>query len=300
MAPKLLTCRFVGHIRKFRLISLAILVSAAASAQPAGQGKARETPSRERLTTSAWETLDKGLQDGDSEHRKKAITAAGTIGPHPDAVRRVVQTLHDKDTLVRQKAAATLGEMGSPDAIPDLKAALDDGPEVSFTAARALWSLGDSSGTEIFWQVMQGERKDGPGFLEGALRNAKHRLTPGQLAVMGAKEAAGLFGPGAFAIDAVQEIVKDAKKSSGAAGRVVVAEIFAKDANPNTVSLLEWALHDDSSAVRGAVAQALGECGNPDTVLKLEPLLSDDSHGTRYMAAAAIIRLNLKFEAHDR
>jgi HEAT repeat protein len=59
--------------------------------------------------------------------------------------------------------------------------------------------------------------------------------------------------------------------------------------------LLEWALHDDSSAVRGTVAQALGACGNQETILKLEPLLSDDSHGTRYMAAAAIIRLNLKF-----
>jgi HEAT repeat protein len=117
---------------------------------------------------------------------------------------------------------------------------------------------------------------------------------------MGAKEAAGIFGPGAFAIDALQEVVKEVKKSGGAAGRVVVAGILAKDADPNTVSLLEWALHDDSSAVRGAVAEALGECGNKDTTLKLEPLLSDDSHGTRYMAAAAIIRLNLKFESLAR
>jgi hypothetical protein len=29
--------------------------------------------------------------------------------------------------------------------------------------------------------------------------------------------------------------------------------------------------------------------------VKLAPLLDDDSHGTRYMAAAAIIRLNLKY-----
>jgi len=265
------------------------------SAQPTLKEKVTETTSPAALSIAAWETLDKGLQDGDPERRKKAITAVGTIGASPDAVRRVVQTLHDKNTLVRQKAAATLGEMGSPDAIPELKAALDDGPEVSFTAAKALSSLGDSSGMEIFWQVMQGERKDGPGFLEGALRNAKHRLTPGQLAVMGAKEAAGVFGPGAFVVDALQEVVKDAKKSGGAGGRVIVAGILAKDPDPNTVSLLEWALRDDSSAVRGAVAQALGGCGNKDTALKLEPLLSDDSHSARYMAAAAIIRLNLKF-----
>jgi HEAT repeat protein len=78
---------------------------------------------------------------------------------------------------------------------------------------------------------------------------------------------------------------------------VVVAGILAKDPDPNTVSLLEWALRDDSSAVRAAVAKALGSCGNKDTVLKLAPLLSDDSHTARYMAAAAIIRLNLKFDA---
>ncbi|MGH9647089.1 MAG: HEAT repeat domain-containing protein [Bryobacteraceae bacterium] len=295
LAPKLLTCMSVGQIGNVRFISLAILASAAASAQPAVQDKSRETPSTSKLWSSAWETLDKGLRDGDPEHRKKALTAAGTIGAAPDAVRRVVQSLHDKNTLVRQKAAATLGEMGSPDAIPDLKAALDDGPEVSFTAAKALSSLGDSSGMEIFWQVMQGERKDGPGFVKGAVRNAKHKLSSGELAVMGAKEAAGVFGPGAFVVDILQETVKNVKQSGGAAGRVVVAGILAKDADPNTVSLLEWALRDDSSAVRGAVAQALGECGNQDTILKLEPLLSDDSHSTRYMAAAAIIRLNLKF-----
>jgi HEAT repeat protein len=282
-----------NSIPKLKLLPLLIAGSALLSGQAAL--KENTAQSSAALSNSAWETLDKGLHDSDLEHRKKAIGAVGTIGAVPDAVKRVVQTLHDKNTLVRQKAAATLGEMGSAAAIPDLKAALDDGPEVSFTAAKALWSLGDTSGLEIFWQVMLGERKEGPGFVEGALRNAKHRLSPGQLAVMGAKEAAGMFGPAAIGIDALQEIVKDVKKSSGAAGRVVVAGMLAKDRDPNTISLLEWALRDDSSAVRGAVAQALGGCGNGDTVLKLAPLLSDDSHGPRYLAAAAIIRLNLKY-----
>jgi hypothetical protein len=301
LAPQLLaSTSVVSQIGKFKWVSLVIGIGTLASAQSALKDlkeKTTETPSPALLSASAWETLDKGLQDGDADLRKKAIGAVGTIGAAPDAVRRVVQTLHDKNTLVRQKAAATLGEMGSPDAIPELKAALDDGPEVSFTAAKALSSLGDSSGMVIFWEVMQGERKDGPGFTEGLLRNVKHRLTPEQLAIMGAKEAAGVFGPGAFVVDALQEVVKGAKKSSGAAGRVVVAGILAKDPDPNTVSLLEWALRDDSSAVRAAVAQALGSCGTKDTAVKLAPLLSDDSHSARYMAAAAIIRLNLKFAA---
>lgn len=278
----------------FQWLPVAIVGGAVALAQTV---KNTQTPAPAALSASAWETLDKGLRDDDTEHRRKAIGAVGTIGAEPEAVKRVVQALHDKNTLVRQKAAATLGEMGSPDAIPELKIALDDDQaEVSFTAAKALASLGDPSGREIFWQVMQGQRKDGPGFIEGALRNAKHRLSPGQLAVMGAKEAAGMLGPASIAVDVAAELVKDVKKSSGAPGRVIVAEVIAKDPDPNSISLLEWALRDDSSTVRAAVAEALGECGTAETPTKLAPLLSDDSHAPRYMAAAAIIKLNLKFQ----
>ncbi len=184
--------------------------------------------------------------------------------------------------------------MGSRDAIPYLKAPLDDGPEVSFTAAKALWDLGDTSSREIFWQVLEGERKDTPGKLHGAIRDAKRKLSPGGLALMGAKEAAGLLGPGSMAITAVEEVVKETKKDSGAPGRTVVAGILAKDPDPYALTLLEWTLGDGSSAVRVAVAKALGDRGNQDTVLKLMPLLSDDRHAVRYMAAAAIIKLNHK------
>ena len=46
--------------------------------------------------------------------------------------------------------------------------------------------------------------------------------------------------------------------------------------------------------MRVAVAKALGERGNHDTIPKLAPLLTDDRHAVRYMAAASIIKLNLK------
>jgi HEAT repeat protein len=78
---------------------------------------------------------------------------------------------------------------------------------------------------------------------------------------------------------------------------VVVAGLLAQDPDPYNRTLLEWALGDDSSQVRVAVARALGECGNRDTIAKLTPLLSDDRHAVRYMAAASIIKLNLKFPA---
>jgi hypothetical protein len=241
----------------------------------------------------AWGVLKQGLEESDVEHRKKAITAIGTIGDVPEAVQMVGRGLGDKDRMVRQTSAAALGEMGSKDAIPLLRAALDDGPEVSFTAAKSLWELGDTSSREIFQQVIIGERSDTPGKLHSALRDAKHKLRPSQLALMGAREAAGVLGPASIGIDAVEEAVKENKKSSGAPGRAVAAGVLAKDSDPYALTLLEWALGDTSSAVREAVAKALGERGNQDTIPKLMPLLSDDRHAVRYMAAATIIKLNL-------
>jgi len=245
---------------------------------------------------AAWDTLNKGVNDGDAEHRKKAIAAAGAIGPDKQAVELVAHGLKDKDVLVRQTAAATLGEMKSPDAIPYLKAALDDSPEVSFTAAKSLWQLGDADNTrEFFQEVLEGERKDTPSKMQSAGRAAKKKLRPGSLALMGIKEATGvMFGPASFGITAVQEAIKEGKKDSGAPGRAVAAEILGKDSDPYALTLLEWALADDSWAVRVAVSKALGERGNIGSIPKLMPLLSDDHHAVRYMAAASIVRLNLK------
>ena len=246
----------------------------------------------------AWGVLNQGLEDSDVEHRKKAITAIGTIGDVPEAVQMVGRGLQDKDRIVRQTSAAALGEMGSKDAIPLLRAALDDGPEVSFTAAKSLWELGDTSSLQIFQQVIIGERSDMPGKLHSALRDAKHKLRPSQLALMGANEAAGFLGPGAIGIEAVEEALKEGKKNSGAPGRAVAAGVLAKDSDPYALTLLEWALGDSSPAVRVAVAKALGERGNQDTIPRLAPLLSDDRHAVRYMAAASIIKLSLPNHAH--
>ncbi len=242
---------------------------------------------------AAWDALTKGVDDGDASHRKTAFAAIGTIGPMKEAVEMVERGLQDRDREVRQVAAATLGEMGAKDAIPRLKAALDDSPEVSFTAARALLVLGDQNDSrDIFQAVLSGERKDTPGKMHSAMKEMKKKLTPAQLALMGVKEAAGTLGPASIGITAVQEAMKEAKKDSGTAGRAIAAENLAKDSDPYSLILLEWAIGDDNWAVRVAVAKALGERGNQETIPKLKPLLSDDHHAVRYMAAASIVKLN--------
>jgi len=251
-----------------------------------------QAPSNATVKNQAWELLTGGVQDKDAEHRKQALTALGTITKDPKALDIAKEGLRDKDTLVRQTAAAALGDIGSPDAVPYLRAVLDDGPEVSFTAAKSLWNLGDrETADEILWQVIAGERKDTPGFLQSALRKAKHKLSPAELAFAGAKEAAGMFGPASIGVEAVHEALSASKQSSAAPGRTVAAEILAKDESPNSLMLLEWALDDSNWTVRVAVAKALGERGNAETISKLLPHLDDDHHAVRYMAAAAIIKL---------
>jgi hypothetical protein len=99
----------------FKWLPLAIAFGALASGQSALKDlkeKTTETPSAALLSASAWETLDKGLQHDDSDLRKKAIGAVGTIGAAPDAVRRVVQTLHDKNTLVPPEGRGHFGRHG--------------------------------------------------------------------------------------------------------------------------------------------------------------------------------------------
>jgi HEAT repeat protein len=213
-----------------------------------------------------------------------------------EAVVMVERGLQDKDQEVRQTAAATPGEMGAQDAIPNLKQALDDSPEVSFTAAKALWKLDDTeSSRHILQEVLEGERKDAPGRLHGALRNAKKKMTPGQLALMGVKEGSGAFlGPASIGVTAIQEAIKEKKADASAAGRSVAAELLSKDTEPYSLTLLEWAVGDNSWAVRLAVAKGLGERGNQGTIAKLRPLLSDDHHAVRYMAAASIVKLSQK------
>jgi HEAT repeat protein len=249
----------------------------------------------------AWETLDKSLRDGDPEHRKEAIAAVGTIGNIAEARKRVEQALTDKGTEVRQTAAGTLAEMQARESVPALQAALDDNPEVSFAAAKALWDLGDDTGRWVIQQVLEGDLKDAPGRVQGAVRDAKKKLhKPSELAVMGAKEATGQFlGPASLGIKIAQQAMKD----GGAPGRVAAAGMLAKDSDPYALTLLEWALtdkSDKSGAVRAAIAKALGVRGNEQTIPKLVPSLSDDRNLVRVMSAASIIRLSVNPNGRER
>jgi hypothetical protein len=170
---------------------------------------------------------------------------------------------------------------------------LDDTPEVAFTAAKALWEMNDRSGRRILEEAVTGQLPEGPGLIDGAIRDAKAKLrNPSALAKMGVNEASGaLLGPFSMGITAVQEALKD----SGAPTRALSVHLMSQDCDTYGVQLMEWAVAaDGNDLVKAAAARALGSCGNSSSIAKLMPLLTSGNVAVRDMAAAAIVRLSIE------
>jgi len=243
---------------------------------------------------SAWEVLKTGLNDKNPDKRRQAVTAIGSIGLETDVIQLVEGALRDPDSLVRQTAAAELGQMKARQAIPSLKTAMDDAAgEVAFAAAKALWDMGDRSGRDLIEDVLTGQQSASESGLKGAVGDAKRKLhDPKALAVMGLKEASGvLLGPFNIGIIAAEQAFKDG--SSG--GRALATILLAQDCDAESLRLLEWSTTSDKSwAVKAASAKALGQCGNQDAIPTLEQNLADSNPAVKSMSAGAIIKLSRK------
>jgi len=250
------------------------------------------TPSMDhRPDPSPRQLLVEGVDSHTVDRRQEALAALGTLGNRRWAVKLVLAALDDKESSVRQIAARNLGQMRARSAIPKLREALDDESDsVSFAAAKSLWDMGDRAGRDIFIQVLEGERSNSNGLVKDKLETAKKRFQdPGQLAIIGAKEAASaLFGPAAWGITVIQEATKDRSASA----RAMSAAVLGHDTGEDSIRELDDALWDKNWIVRAAAAQALGECKRPDQVRHLKGLLWDAKPAVRYMAAASIIRLS--------
>ena len=234
-----------------------------------------------------------GLVDTNPLNRRQAVTATGSVGLDPEAIRLVEWALKkDTDPLIRATAAAELGEMKSRQSFPALKAALDDpAGEVGFAAAKALWDMGDKTGRGFIEDVVAGQQVATDGGVKGALHRADRlRYDPKKMAIIGAKSASGaLLGPFNIGVLAAEQVFK----GGAVAARMQALNLLAEDCDTQTFKLLEAASTDDKTwAEKAAAAKALGRCGNPDAIPKLEENLSNSNAAVRFMSAAAIIRLS--------
>jgi HEAT repeat protein len=241
-------------------------------------------------TRKAWKCLKDGLAEKNYDRRAQVIAALGTIGLRRDAVSLVEGGLNDKDSPVRQAAVDVLGTIKSRGSIPKLRAALDDNSAVvSFAAARALWTMGDRSGQDLFREVLEGDRKVSTGLIRGGLQQVHAELhDPKALAELGSEQAAGaLLGPAGFGVTAAIELAKD----KAAPARAISARLLADDTSDDAREVLRGALQDKSWIVRAAAAEALGVHGSLNDVATLVLILDDPQKEVRYRAAAAIIRV---------
>jgi len=241
---------------------------------------------------TSWDILKEGLKDKNPDVRRQAVTATGSIGLTPEAIKLVEDSLRDDDPLVRQTAAAELGDMKSKQSIPALKAALDDEGEVAFAAAKSLWDLGDRSSSLSFIEdVAAGQQKTSQGMVSGAIRDAKQKAhDPKALALMGFREASGaVLGPFNMGLVAAEQAMKDGTASA----RVLSISLLAKECDSVTLQLIEKAcVNDKNWAVKAGAAKALGQCGNPEAIPTLERNLSDSHPAVKFMSAGAILRLS--------
>jgi len=259
-------------------VVLVLLPAARLSAQP---------------SVSAWDLLRHELVSPNPEHRKQAIMAIGSIGPAPEVITILNESLRDKDITIRQATAALMGELKYPGNVPNLQAALDDDSEVASQAAKSLWNMGDRSGRRVLEALYTGQERGGPNMIESAMRDAKDKLHhPKKLATMGVNEASGaLLGPFSMGIIVAEEAMKD----SGAPGRALAVNLLAQDCDARAAQLMEWALDNDKSTlVRAATAKALGKCGNISTIPKLMMRIADGNAAVRDMAAASVVRLTIE------
>jgi HEAT repeat protein len=243
---------------------------------------------------AAWDILNAGLKDKNAEKRKAAVTAVGTIGAMPKAVRILEDALSgDPDPEVRQAAAGMLGDMKSRSSMPKLKQALEKEDEVSFSAARALWAMGDRSGRALFEELADGGHTEGPGAMEQAKRQARKTLhDPAALARMGSLQAAdALLGPFSIGLKLGLELRKD----QGAPARLIAITMLDQECTPSGVKVMESVVtNDKNDAVRAAAARGLGHCGTKQSEAKLQPLLTFDKYAVALVAAAAIVRIEAR------
>jgi hypothetical protein len=243
---------------------------------------------------TAWNVLKPGLVDTNPLTRRQAVTATGSIGLDPEAIRLVEAALQDHDSLIRATAAAELGEMKSRQSFPALKAALDDSAgEVGYAAAKSLWDMGDKTGRGFLEDVVAGQQNATDGGVKGALHRANRlRYDPKAMAVLGAKSASGaLLGPFNIGVLAAEQVFKN----GAVAVRMQALNLLAEECDAQTFKLLEAAAVDDKTwAEKATAAKALGRCGKPDAIPKLEQNLADSNTSVRFMSAAAIIRLSVE------
>ncbi len=246
-----------------------------------------ELSTRER----AQNYLAASLKDKNPDSRKQAVEALGLVSPREPYLSQLEAMLDDKDVEVRLATITSLLDLKNPRTVPALRKALDsDVPEVSFAAAKALWTLDKPVGREALVSVLSGDTKTSSGFITKQKREALRMMhTPKTMFLFALQTGAGFAPvPGVGAgISSLQGILSDPSVS----GRATAALLLSTDRGPEVLQALEDALTDKDWSVRAAAVHAIALRNNPALEMDLVPLMEDRKEAVRVRAAAGYLRL---------
>jgi len=273
------------------------------SAKPAAtQGPATSTSApAANSPADAWKLLKQGESSTKFRDRSDTLSALTILDRDRKAISAIADALKDKEETIRVLAATSLGEIKARSAIPQLKGTMDNdkSPQVSFAAAEALWKMGDREGRDIFYEVLDGERKVKPGLLKSKMHEARLDMhDPKALALIGVNEASGAFlGPFSMGVSMVEEYARN----GGTSIQALCAQMLALDESHQTVDELTYALDDKNWTVRAAAARSLAKLNVRAALPQLRDMMvNDKSQPARFAAAAAVIRLNGQSAARTR
>ena len=246
-----------------------------------------QAPERAR----ALSMLDQALQDKNPDTRKQAVEALGLTSPVEPYLSKLETMIDDKDVEVQLATITSLVDLKSKRTVPLLKKALDsEVPEVSFAAAKALWSLNDPAGRGVLLSVLNGETKTSSGFLTRQKRDAVRMLhTPRTMFLFAVRTGVGFAPvPGLGAgVSSLQGIMSD----SNISGRAATALMLSVDRSPEVLAALREALSDQDASVRAAAVHAIAVRSDPSLKKELLPLMDDKKEAVRLRAAAGFLRL---------
>jgi HEAT repeat protein len=186
----------------------------------------------------------------------------------------------------------SLAEVKNKSATAALHKALEDEvPEVSFTAAKALWARNDRAGKQALLAILAGETKTSSSFFSKQKREALRMMHTPRTTFLFAVRQGARFAPvpglGA-GIASMQSILTD----SEVPGRASAALLLGNDKDPAVLDALKDALSDKDWSVRAAAIHSLSLRNDPALKKELEPLLQDDKEAVRMRAAAGYLRLS--------
>jgi len=274
--------------------ALSLLALVAAAQTPAGTSvkplpapPVRVTPEETRANL----LLVNALAEKNPDTRKEAAAALGLAGAREPYLTELAGALDDKDLYVRLAALQSTVDLRQKGAIPALNKALyDETPEVSFTAAKALYALGDPAGRASLLAVAGGESKATTSTLAAKKRDMMRLFqTPRSLMVFAFREGVGLAPiPGVGqGVSSLSLMLSD----SGVSGRAASLLLLAHDNNPEVLPALRDALKDKDASVRAAAVHSISLHDNPTYMGDLLGLFDDPKESVRFRAAAGYIRL---------